>query len=163
MRASWILSHSPPHSLAISIIQQSCHGLEAIKTVPGLFEDYVSKLGVDISGATFGLGSRVKFNFEIGKEDESFTVDRNYICGALARYLNEHYGEPQFISNYETSALFVDAETKQVYVRSTHGEKDMKPIPYDMLLGCDGIRSVVRNAFITNHRGNYIFHASLRE
>ena len=119
-----------------------------------MFEDYVSKLGVDITSATFGLGSRVRFNYDIPDEDQAFTVDRNYICGALARYLNEHYGKPEFVAQYETSALYVDAETKQVYVRKS-GETDMKPIPYDIILGCDGIRSVVRNAFITNHRGKH--------
>jgi 2-polyprenyl-6-methoxyphenol hydroxylase-like FAD-dependent oxidoreductase len=58
---------------------------------------------------------------------------------------------------YETTALYVDAETKQVFVRRKSGEQDMKPIPYDIILGCDGIRSVVRNAFIINHRGKFIF------
>jgi 2-polyprenyl-6-methoxyphenol hydroxylase-like FAD-dependent oxidoreductase len=122
-----------------------------------LFEDYVSKLGVDITSATFGLGSRVRFNYNIPDEDQAFTVDRNYICGALARYLNEHHGKPEFVVQYETTALYVDAETKQVFVRRKSGEQDMKPIPYDIILGCDGIRSVVRNAFIINHRGKFIF------
>jgi len=133
------------------MIGLSYHGLEAIKTVPGLFEDYVSKLGVDITSAIFGLGSRVRFSYNIRHEDQAFTVDRNYICGALARYLNEHHGKPEFVVQYETTALYVDAETKQVFVRKSD-EQDMKPIPYDIVLGCDGIRSVVRNAFITNHR-----------
>lgn len=139
------LSYAPP---------QSCHGLDAIKTVPGLYEDYVSKLGVDIIGATFAIGSSFKFNYDLAADDDfgGFTVDRNYICAALARYLNEHFGSPEFISQYETSALYVDAENKKVFVRGT-GTTDMKPISYDVILGCDGIRSVVRNAFIMNHRG----------
>jgi len=34
--------------------------------------------------------------------------------------------------------------------------QEMKSIPYDVILGCDGIRSIVRNAFITNHR-DFVF------
>jgi kynurenine 3-monooxygenase len=44
----------------------------------------------------------------------------------------------------------------------------MKSLPYVLLLGCDGIRSIVRNAFVTNHRefefdlkGTFIIYKSI--
>lgn len=131
--------------------------MEAIKTVPGLYEDYVYKLGCNITTGRFAIGNLVNFNFELEEQDVAFTVDRNYICGALAKYLNQHFDSLTFTSMYKTTALYVDADTKTVLVRSTQQDasKRMKTIPYDMILGCDGIRSVVRNAFITNHRGMY--------
>lgn len=144
----------PPRSL------QSCHGLEAIKTVPGLYEDYIYQLGVTITNARFAIGNLAKFNYELDEEDTAFTVDRNYICGALAKYLNEHFSSSSFSSLYETTALFVDADTKTVMVRNLDKSGEIKTIPYDMILGCDGIRSVVRNAFITNHRGMYTVRVS---
>jgi len=55
-------------------------------------------------------------------------------------------------------ALFVDGENNEVTVRHTGSGKgsltkvDDLSLEYDLLLGCDGIRSVVRNAFITTHR-----------
>lgn len=92
-------------------------------------------------------------------------MDRNYICGALAKYLNENHGSGKdtastFQSMYETTALYVDAATKQVLVRPKDSTQQT-PLSYDILLGCDGIRSVVRNAFITNHRGMFCIVVSL--
>merc|ERR1712113_542975 len=37
-------------------------------------------------------------------------------------------------------------------VRPNHNPTEMNALEYDVLLGCDGIRSVVRNSFITQHR-----------
>lgn len=124
----------------------------------------MSKLGVELVGATFAIGKALKFNFSIEKTDDfAFTVDRNYICGALARYLTEHFDAPAFKSLYETNALYVDAETKIVMVRTsgTIEGAAIQTIPYDLIIGCDGIRSIVRNAFITNHRGKLVFFGKL--
>ena len=171
------------------MIGLSAHGLAAIRTVPHLFEDYVKQLGVDIQHATFGLTStwRVDMNIErfIQKGVSVFTVDRNYICAALARYLNDHFLKDattsikmngvdesetnEFVSHYETTALFVDGENHSVICRPQDQDQEQEQstrtrskgnennkndftLDYDLLLGCDGIRSVVRNAFLTTHR-----------
>eukprot|EP00984_Skeletonema_dohrnii_P032038 scaffold25425_cov129-Skeletonema_dohrnii-CCMP3373.AAC.2 len=55
-----------------------------------------------------------------------------------------------FTSHYHTRALYVDGERKCVVARPTN-EEDIR-VDYDILLGCDGIRSIVRNAFMNNHR-----------
>ena len=136
------------------MIGLSAHGLSAIRNVPGLYEDYIHGLGVDIAFATIGISKSMKLTYDAKDflpEDSSFTVDRNYICAALSRYLNENFeGDDAFTSHYHTRALYVDAERKCVVCRPVGGE-DIS-IDYDILLGCDGIRSVVRNAFINNHR-----------
>lgn len=141
------------------MIGLSCHGLDAIKQVPGLYEDYISASGVNITGATFCIGPFMKFNFDMQFEKENdkdpmgLFVDRNFICAAFARYLNETFTGREFTPHYETNALFVDAQKQCIFVRSKEGDAEMKSLPYDLLLGCDGIRSIVRNAFVTNHRG----------
>ena len=153
------------------MIGLSSHGLTAIREVDGLYENYVHGLGIDITRAVFGISRRIKFDLDakdILPDDSAFTVDRNYICAALSRYLNDRYGDDvSFVSHYRTRALYVDGDNKRVVTRqridaaavaapdaSAAGEgptNDMT-IPYDILLGCDGIRSVVRNAFLTRHR-----------
>ena len=175
------------------MIGLSAHGLSSVREVPGLFENYIEKLGVQIGSATFGAG-KLKFTITLSEKEkaklESFTVDRNYICAALARYLHDHYttstGNKEtanrtttvnqcFVSYYNTRALYVDAEEKKLLVRpqkTSDGygsgvslllSQDLPvpgggfvgstvPIDYDILLGCDGVRSIVRNAFIANHR-----------
>ena len=160
------------------MIALSAHGLAAIRTVPQLFEDYVKQLGVDIQHATYGLTSTwfVDANMErfIQEGASVFTVDRNYICAGLARYLNDHFLKDattsikmngvdesetnEFVSHYETAALFVDGENHSVICRPNRTSKMNEnnnndfTLDYDLLLGCDGIRSVVRNAFLTTHR-----------
>ncbi|KAL7548312.1 hypothetical protein ACHAWF_011611 [Thalassiosira exigua] len=140
------------------MIGLSCHGLTAIRQVPGLYENYVHGLGIDITHVTFGITEKLKFNLDAKKilpDDSAFTVDRNFICAALSRYLNDHHGDDIcFQSRYHTRGLYVDGESKQLMARvkfpDSHAE-DVK-IGYDYLLGCDGIRSVVRNAFLNTHR-----------
>ena len=146
------------------MIGLSSHGLSAIREVPGLYENYIHGLGIDITKAVFGLSNRIKFELEAKdflEADSAFTVDRNYICAALSRYLNENYGDDDmFVSHYRTRALYVDGDTKSVVARhemddsssSRDGPASDSTLPYDILLGCDGIRSVVRNAFLTTHR-----------
>ena len=146
------------------MIGLSSHGLSAIREVPGLYENYIHGLGIDITKAVFGLSNRIKFELEAKdflEADSAFTVDRNYICAALSRYLNENYGDDDmFVSHYHTRALYVDGDNKSVVARhemddsssSRDGPASDSTLPYDILLGCDGIRSVVRNAFLTTHR-----------
>lgn len=136
------------------MIGLSCHGLSAIREVPDLYEKYIHGLGIDIAKARLGLTKRIKFEFDASEflpEDSAFTVDRNYICAALSRYINDNFADDEnFISHYDTRALYVDAE-KHCLIARPQDHPDLT-IDYDILLGCDGIRSVVRNAFLTTHR-----------
>lgn len=144
------------------MIGLSSHGLSAIREVPNLYENYIHGLGIDITKAVFGLSKKLKFELnakDILPEDSAFTVDRNHICAALSRYLNEQHGDDDmFVSHYHTRALFVDGDNKCVMARQKKGGDDTNAptnditIAYDILLGCDGIRSIVRNAFLTKHR-----------
>jgi 2-polyprenyl-6-methoxyphenol hydroxylase-like FAD-dependent oxidoreductase len=138
------------------MIGLTSHGTSAIQEIPGLYKDYVEQLGVLITKVTTGMG-RWNFTQTLDANDPSgFCVDRNYVCAALARYLTETFGAKKsdcYRPLYLTRALFVDGENKQVMVRSVHNPGEpMTSLEYDVLLGCDGIRSIVRNAFITNHR-----------
>eukprot|EP00804_Cyclotella_cryptica_P022106 CCRYP_011607-RA/>CCRYP_011607-RA protein AED:0.05 eAED:0.05 QI:0/-1/0/1/-1/1/1/0/497 len=136
------------------MIGLSCHGLSAIREIPDLYEKYIHGLGIDIVKVRVGLSTRIKFEFDASKllpEDSAFTVDRNFICAALSRYINDNFAKDEnFTSHYNTRALYVDGE-KQCLIARPQDHSDLA-IDYDILLGCDGIRSVVRNAFLTTHR-----------
>jgi 2-polyprenyl-6-methoxyphenol hydroxylase-like FAD-dependent oxidoreductase len=155
------------------MIGLTSHGTSAIREIPGLYPNYVEQLGVPIKWATTGFGPYYNMTSVVPEKDDNpgFCVDRNYVCAALARYLTEKYGNKTTKNNneyyrplYLTRALFVDGENKQVLVRpvavnnndatttTTTQPSSMTGIDYDVLLGCDGIRSIVRNAFITTHR-----------
>ena len=139
------------------MIGLSCHGLSAIREVPDLYERYIHGLGIDITKARIGLSKRIKFEVnakDILPDDSAFTVDRNYICAALSRYINDNFGNDEnFTSYYTHRALYVDGANQCLISRPVEDPlKDDVNIHYDILLGCDGIRSVVRNAFINAHR-----------
>lgn len=179
------------------MIGLSAHGLHAIKSVDNLYENYVHGLGIDIQKVVMAMGPKIGFEKdarEVMGEDSNFTVDRNFICAALARFLNENYEDdkfiktvqvrkggsasgtdtiidtytvgnniimeqeemeemPEFISYYNTRALYVDYENKRLLVRpgSSTSKEDFF-LDYDFIIGCDGIRSVVRNAIASSNR-----------
>jgi kynurenine 3-monooxygenase len=132
------------------MIGLSTHGLTALRRVPGLYEDYVSKVGVATKATKLYIGQKaITANTEdIG---ETYVVDRNFIVAAIARCLNEKYlSSGRLKLHYQTKVLFVDQEARQIFVRDQNNCE--KYLPYDLLIGCDGIRSTVRAAFIGAHR-----------
>jgi kynurenine 3-monooxygenase len=133
------------------MIGLSTHGLTAIREVPGLFEDYVADVGVELDSLSVFLGANeVKTKAE--DAGENFIVDRNYVVSSLARCLNDKFGnDSSFKREYNTKVLFVDGDNKRVLVRNDESKKETY-IDYDILLGCDGIRSVVRGAMVLAHR-----------
>jgi len=158
------------------MIGLSAHGLSAIQSVDGLYENYVRGLGIDIEKAVLSLSPKMTFErkaSDILGEGSAFTVDRNFVCAALARYLIDKYdknpksvvvrgeGEnevenddvvmDEFVSYYNTKALYVDYEKNRLLVRNKEEKKDMF-IDYDLIIGCDGIRSIVRNAIASTNR-----------
>jgi 2-polyprenyl-6-methoxyphenol hydroxylase-like FAD-dependent oxidoreductase len=160
------------------MIGLSAHGLKAIQSVDGLYENYIHGLGIDIQEAIVSLNKHITIKKDIKDligDTSAFTVDRNFICAGLARYLNDKYDEgttsenvtvrspegndvemPEFISYYDSKALFVDYDQKQVLVRQQNKDEnntfnDMY-LDYDLIIGCDGIRSIVRNAIASTNR-----------
>ena len=136
------------------MIGLSTHGLTALKTVPGLYEDYVSKVGVGIKKTDIYLGPKKLVSLPTGERSNTFVVDRNAIVAALAHCLNDRFKDSGRLSLcYKHKLMFVDSDKRRVFVRadaSVGGAE--KYIGYDLLLGCDGVRSAVRAAFVGNHR-----------
>ena len=128
-------------------------GLRAIRRVPGLFDEYVGKVGVEIRNLALYFGSKkvMTGSGEPTEASENYLVDRNLICAALARYLNAHFASSeQLTTRYHTKCNFVDAEQRRVHLRAADGTESYSP--YDLLVGADGVRSAVRAALVANHR-----------
>ena len=128
-------------------------GLRAIRRVPGLYDLYVSKVGVQVKQLALYLGSK-KILTGSGAADtdaENYLVDRNFIVHALARYLNDNYGTSKHLTRrYRAKVQFVDADARRVFVRSADGTEGYAA--YDLLVGADGVRSAVRAALVAGHR-----------
>jgi len=131
------------------MIGLSNQGLTAMKNVPGLYEDYVSKIGVDPQYISIRFGKRT-FSQKPDKDMQGYIVDRNFVVAAMARFIHDKYSKSNmYVSHYDSRVIFVDGENKNVHVRTK--ERDIQ-VPYDLLIGCDGIRSVVRGAFVQAQR-----------
>ncbi|KAJ1621874.1 hypothetical protein T492DRAFT_886195 [Pavlovales sp. CCMP2436] len=120
------------------MIGLSAHGLAALRRVPGLYTDHVSKVGVPIHTNAIYLG---KSKFMASDANvEGFVVDRNFVVAAMARCLNDAFKDSGLLTrHYNSRVLYVDPDCRRVCVRGADGADNF--VSYDLLIGADGIRS----------------------
>lgn len=127
------------------------HGIVALQEAKGLFEEYCRPVGVKLESFSMHLGAKeIKFQGTKDEEiPESFVVDRNFVVAAIARYVDDRAQgrSSEFQAMYEHKIMYVDYDGKRVLARENNsGEEEY--LEYDLLVGCDGARSVVREALI---------------
>ena len=145
------------------------HGMDAIKSLPTLYENFIKGEGILIREFNIFLGTKKMTQtvdsyekttklkgVSSGEEGynsvpEAFIVDRNFVVAALARYVREtHRNDPSYTAMYKTQCQYVDYQNRRVLVRDVE-TKDEHYIDYDLLVGCDGVRSTVREALVKRH------------
>jgi len=136
------------------------HGIAALKQVgphEKLWKSYCRDVGIPLESLSIHLGSK---ELKTGNADptspdyvEGFIVDRNFIVATLARYLSETSDGTLLTTLYNTKVLYVDHDNQRVLIRPTNptNDEEERYMDYDLLVGCDGARSVVREALIKRH------------
>ena len=137
------------------MIGLSGHGLAAIREIPHLWENYVQPTTVRISSAIFAVaGFRWERKVdEYMTQQEPYSVDRNFIVAALQRCLKDRYSpDANLTTLYDTKVLYVDAERARLLTRRHPDAAESESyLDYDLLIGADGVRSVVREALVKYH------------
>jgi len=130
------------------------HGLEALKTCDGLYDKYIKDVGVLLEELSIHMGKKeMKYNASNASSEgaaEGFIIDRNFVVAAMARFVNEQKNDEDITTLYETKLMYVDYENNRVLIRNNI-TNDEEYVPYDLLVGCDGVRSVVREALVKRH------------
>lgn len=125
-----------------------------------MYEAYCKDVGIQLESLSIHLGAKeIKTtNDSVPAEEtnENFIVDRNFIVASLARYLNDTRdgAGAKLTTLYEHKVQYVDYENQQVLMRdcrSTVENEGERYLSYDLLVGCDGARSVVREAMVKRH------------
>ncbi|CAB9518723.1 Kynurenine 3-monooxygenase [Seminavis robusta] len=130
------------------------HGCKALQTCEGLYQEYCKEVGIELRSLSLHLGAK-EIKPTISPEDlvdnENFIVDRNFIVAAIARFVEEKYHDNDMCTTlYDHKLLYVDYEKRRVLVRNEKDDQEFY-MPYDLLVGCDGVRSVVREALVKRH------------
>eukprot|EP00669_Euglena_mutabilis_P003210 TRINITY_DN1414_c0_g1_i2.p1 TRINITY_DN1414_c0_g1~~TRINITY_DN1414_c0_g1_i2.p1 ORF type:complete len:510 (-),score=150.67 TRINITY_DN1414_c0_g1_i2:147-1655(-) len=124
------------------MIGLTAHGLAALDRVPGL-HNTLQSVWVPLKGGRAFLGRWALDADSSG----GYIVDRNWVVNGLVRHLQEHnFHSKRLTCRWNTRCLYVDPAARTVTVQTADGTPTA--LPYDLCLGCDGIRSIVRNAFL---------------
>ena len=144
------------------MIGLATHGISSLREVDGLWA-YVEKVGVKLDSFSVYLGKKAitqstddasipKEAMKEGISQEGFLVDRNYVVAAEAQFLADTFdNDPNYKPKYGHRLLYVDDRQRRVLVRNDETNEE-EYLEYDVLIGADGVRSVVRNAIQVNHR-----------
>lgn len=142
-------------SLSQTFQDPAGNGLEAIRSVPNLYENYVSGIGIPITEGNMFISSENISMESSNKNDsdipDSFIVDRNFIVAAFARYAKDTIATgPNYTCKYETEVLYVDSENHRVLIRDK-ASKEEEYLKYDLLVGADDVCSTAREALVKCH------------
>ena len=116
-------------------------GMNAISQVSGL-KEAVAKISVEMQGTvvhTRNAGTRY-----IERKKPLVTLDRTELTKVFLNTLEQRSDRDRFNIHFQHSCVWVDLNNKQVRFSTPESEST---VDYDLIVGSDGARSVVRKAF----------------
>jgi kynurenine 3-monooxygenase len=126
------------------------HGCKALRTCQGLYDEYCKEVGIELDSLSIWLGKKAMTQTVTpeDRDNENFIVDRNFIVAALARFVADaKKGDGRegdmCTTLYEHKVLYVDYEQKRVLIRKTDEKNHEFYLPYDLLVGADGMFRVL--------------------
>jgi kynurenine 3-monooxygenase len=132
------------------------HGCDAIRECSdNLYTEYVRPTGIQVTSFSFHIGKKEIKQYQNEKLPEALIIDRNFAVAAISRYVDTKIKEGnksngQCTTLHEHQLMYIDYENRRVLCRPKTGKDDFY-IPYDILVGCDGVRSCVREAIVKRH------------
>eukprot|EP00158_Paraphelidium_tribonemae_P006466 Partr_v1_DN27830_c2_g1_i2_m23282 putative Catalyzes the hydroxylation of L-kynurenine (L-Kyn) to form 3-hydroxy-L-kynurenine (L-3OHKyn). Required for synthesis of quinolinic acid len=88
-------------------------------------------------------------------------IDRNRIVSALSKYISDTYASKGvFASMYDTQLLNVDGDQQELIIKDLPSGQ-MSSVSYDLLVGADGLRSMVRNSLFSQYHKFEVAQSSI--
>ncbi|ARV61023.1 vioC monooxygenase [Nostocales cyanobacterium HT-58-2] len=118
-------------------------GMSALRKISGV-EEAVKAISVEITGSfTHQTNGKTRFR---RRSQPLFAVDRTNLAIALLQTLIEKYDNSRFNIHFDCKCSQLDFAAKTARFET---EVEEFTVDYDLLIGADGARSAVREAFLT--------------
>ncbi|MBW4594407.1 MAG: FAD-dependent monooxygenase [Brasilonema angustatum HA4187-MV1] len=120
-------------------------GMSALRKIEGL-EEAVKAISVEMTGTMFHQkNGKTRLT---PRKKPLVTLDRTNLAIALLENLTQKYDNNRLNIHFNCQCTSVDFAPKKVKLQNLETEEDFT-IDYDLLVGADGGRSVVRESFVT--------------
>jgi kynurenine 3-monooxygenase len=137
-----IMAFSNTRTFPISLTER---GMKALGQIAGL-EAAVRAIGLEMSGTIFHQPNgktRVK-----SRKKSLVTLDRTNLVITLLNELTQKYDRNRLNLHFDRACTAVDFATKTITFENTASTATDLTVGYDLLIGADGARSVVRSYFL---------------
>ena len=121
-------------------------GLSPLRSVPGL-EEAVKAETIAVTETVAHLNNGKSRHMSRSKP--MYTIDRTTLTIALLNKLTEQYDPSQVKIHFDCQCTRLDLQTKTAYFKNTSQASSSEfAVDYNLLIGADGVRSVVRNSLL---------------
>lgn len=127
----------------------SSRGRDAVSRVEGLWEA-VQEGGVPTSQFVIHTGSR-SIPLKRSPDKPSLLINQRLLAAILVSELRNRYSKDEVEINFQERCTSANFDYRTVTFDGNH----KSPVPYNLLVGADGVRSVVREEFVRQRGFDY--------
>lgn len=143
-----IVSFSNSRTFPISLNER---GMSALGKLEGI-EEAVRAISLEVTGGVFHQkNGKTRFS---PKKKPLVTLDRTNLAIALLQKLTEKYDNSRLKIHFNCQCIQVDFASKMVRLKNLKTQEDFTT-SYNLLVGADGARSVVREYFLSTELFEY--------